>query len=710
MKTEPFSQEDTGVKFRKYPPALALTAPVSPVRLVLLLIVSIFVSNCVIMLILLSLPPSSKLVESLVDGVSTLVITSPILYYLVFTPLLRLIDEWKRAEEALADQSRLLESFFTYTITPLVFLDREFHYIRVNEAYARSCHRNIADFAGHSHFEYFPNPENEAIFRKVVETKEPHHTLATPFLFPSHPEWGTSYWNWTLTPLSDERGEVSFLVFSLEDVTERTRATNALLESEERFRALTENTSDWIWEVDADQRYTYVSPRVTDLFGYEVDQVLGKSPFDLMPPEEARRVRDLRAPLIESRSPLKGMVSTAQCADGQLVVLETNAVPVFTRNGQFCGYYGIDRDVTRRMLAQETLRRSEERYRSLVVATAQIVWTTNANGEVGADIPLYRTFTGQTEEEVQGRGWLNALHPDDRQRTEAVWSHAVTTRTSYATEYRLKRYDGEYRTFAARAVPVLETDGTIREWVGTCTDITERKHAEKMLHSYTERLQMLSQRLLETQEAERRSLARELHDEIGQNLTALKISIQTARLSTKTPSLKSHLTEGARAVDRLLNQVRNISHSLHPSVLDDLGLFPALRWVTERMTEQFRIKIDLEGEDVDERFPPSIEIACFRVAQESLTNILRYSEANHVRITLRKQNDRLLVTIRDDGIGFDVVNAREHARHGSSMGIIGMEERCRLIGGQLDIQSVPGKGTIVQAWFPITPPVEPSEQ
>jgi PAS domain S-box-containing protein len=143
----------------------------------------------------------------------------------------------------------------------------------------------------------------------------------------------------------------------------------------------------------------------------------------------------------------------------------------------------INRTDQQRRNASQALSRSEERYRSLVLATAQIVWLTDATGEVTSDMPMFRAFTGQNQDEILGRGWIDALHPEDRERTAAVWRNAVQNRTAYDTEYRLRRKDGEYRLVNARGVPVVESDGRIREWVGTCTDITARKQAEQQLRN-----------------------------------------------------------------------------------------------------------------------------------------------------------------------------------------------------------------------------------
>ncbi len=148
----------------------------------------------------------------------------------------------------------------------------------------------------------------------------------------------------------------------------------------------------------------------------------------------------------------------------------------------------------------EALRQSEERYRSLVIATSQIVWTTDAQGQV-VDMPPWRDYTGQSQAEVKGWGWLAALHPDDQQRTATVWSEAVKTQSLYDTEYRIRATDGSYRYFAVRGVPVITADGTIREWVGVCTDIQERKTVEAALTSRANELAYLTTILTQTNTA-----------------------------------------------------------------------------------------------------------------------------------------------------------------------------------------------------------------
>jgi signal transduction histidine kinase len=223
----------------------------------------------------------------------------------------------------------------------------------------------------------------------------------------------------------------------------------------------------------------------------------------------------------------------------------------------------------------------------------------------------------------------------------------------------------------------------------------ERRHAQRTLRRY-------AKRLMEAQESERRHIARELHDEIGQTLTAVKMNLQAAQRLTDEPTLLSYQRDCIDAVERTLHQVRSLSLDLLPSVLDDLGLEPALRWLVARHTRQTGLSIQLYIDSLDKRLPPNLEIACFRVAQEALTNALRHAQAEQVLIELQRKEGRVQLVVRDDGVGFDVHAALERATNGESLGLLGMRERVSLAGGQIDILSTPGHGSEVRARFAVS--------
>jgi len=255
----------------------------------------------------------------------------------------------------------------------------------------------------------------------------------------------------------------------------------------------------------------------------------------------------------------------------------------------------------------------------------------------------------------------------------------------------------------------------------------------EQVRSGREQLQTLSHRLIEAQEAERRHLAHELHDEVGQALTAIKINLQAVQRKPEPGVLQTRVDDSIAIVENVLRQVRDLSLDLRPSMLDDLGLVAALRWYVDRQAQRAGFEVRLSADAIEPRLPPNIETACFRVAQEALTNIVRHAQASQVEIRLRigeatrswepPASYELQLMIRDNGIGFDVARAHHRASSGSSLGLLGMEERVLLVGGKIEVESSPipdsatdlagpegaqneeqqRRGTEIRVYFPLPP-------
>jgi signal transduction histidine kinase len=265
---------------------------------------------------------------------------------------------------------------------------------------------------------------------------------------------------------------------------------------------------------------------------------------------------------------------------------------------------------------------------------------------------------------------------------------AIDSLKSGATDYVLKQR-------LSRLVPAVHR--AMREVAGR----VERQLAEKKRGEYSRKLQVLSRRLVEAQETERRNIARELHDEIGQALTVAQINLQALLQVPGTKALKPRLQESLEVVERVLEQVHDISLNLRPSILDDLGLEPALRWLTGRQTALVGLQARFHADPLEQRLESMIETECFRVAQGALTNVVRHAQAKSVSVELRNEGGWLHLRVRDDGTGFDVAAVREQAVRGASLGLLSMEERAALAGGGLEFISGSGQGTEVHAWFPL---------
>jgi PAS domain S-box-containing protein len=389
----------------------------------------------------------------------------------------------------------------------------------------------------------------------------------------------------------------------------------------------------------------------------------------------------------------------------------------------------LHKEINERKQAEEELRKSEARCRSYIEVTEQLGWTTNAHGEVEEDIPSWREFTGQGEEEVKGWGWSKALHSEDLEHTVRVWRNALATRNNYETEYRIRRHDGSYRHFLARGVPVFKEDGAILEWVGTCVDITERKRTEEALKQQTKELQrlaetleqrvrerteelekaneglrQLSSKLLSAQEEERKRIAGEIHDTLGSCLTSIKFKIEdTLQRIGGTPNAAAEsLSTLIPMIHEGVEECRRIQMDLRPSMLDDLGLLPALSWLFrkfEAIYSQIQIAQEIEIEDKD--ISPSLKTVIFRVTQEAMNNIAKYSKADLARLSLRILDNRMELAIQDNGRGFNLgtVTGSETGRRG--LGLTSMRERVELSGGSFYIESFEGKGTTIRASWPL---------
>jgi len=254
----------------------------------------------------------------------------------------------KHMAQELAAQSRTLEAFFKHTITPLVILDRDFNFVRVNEAYARACQRQISDFTGLNYFELYPNDENRRIFERVVKTQVPYEAVARPFSFPDHREWGTTYWDWTLVPLLDEAGRVEFLVFSLRDVTRRHQAELAVVEKESHLRTVVGNAPVIFFAADVDGRITVSEGRGLAALGQSPGESVGSNVFD--------RFKDRPDILDNIRRALAGEEVAAEIEMLQGRIFDVRYAPLKDREGHASGIMGVAVDITETRHAQKQLR------------------------------------------------------------------------------------------------------------------------------------------------------------------------------------------------------------------------------------------------------------------------------------------------------------------------------------------------------------------
>jgi signal transduction histidine kinase len=267
---------------------------------------------------------------------------------------------------------------------------------------------------------------------------------------------------------------------------------------------------------------------------------------------------------------------------------------------------------------------------------------------------------------------------------------AVAAMKAGANDYVMK-------TSLGRLVPAIRRelqDAAVRR---------DKRRSEAALREAHRRLRALSTRMMQIQELERRTVAHELHDEVGQALTAVKIALQSLREDARDPVVAARLPESIAIVDAALEQVRGLSLSLRPPQLDDLGLVAAMRWYLDRQSRIAGLEVRFTADPRIGRLAADVETACFRIAQEAVTNVLRHAGASRIGIELALRDPQLELLVEDDGAGFDVAAAQRRAGENAGLGMIGMQERAALMGGRIDWESAPGRGTRVRARIPLAP-------
>ena len=340
--------------------------------------------------------------------------------------------------------------------------------------------------------------------------------------------------------------------------------------------------------------------------------------------------------------------------------------------------------------AVASLRRSQAELRLVIDTIPTMAWILQPNGKLEFLNRRWLDYSGLTLK--QGlEGSAGTIHPEDSPRVLGTWQRMMECGQAYEGEMRLRRADGLYRWFLVRTVPLFDESGRLVRWYGTSTDIEDRKRAEQTA-------QQLSRRLLQVQEEERRHLSRELHDEFGQVLATIKLHLHAARSKAGEPAHAS-LEHSMALLQQAGEQVRSLALELRPALLETAGLDATLRWLAGQHQQRTGILTEVVGRGGE--VAAEVAVACFRVAQEALTNVVQHARARRAWIELAQDDGALELVVRDDGEGFEVARKLEQARARGHLGLLGMRERVQILGGQLQIESQPGCGTRIRASIPM---------
>ena len=338
------------------------------------------------------------------------------------------------------------------------------------------------------------------------------------------------------------------------------------------------------------------------------------------------------------------------------------------------------------------LRESEERFRLTADTTPTLIWMSGTDRLCTFFNRGWLNFTGRRMEEELGDGWAAGVHPDDLNRCIAVYYKAFDSRTKFEMEYRLRRYDGEYRWIVDYGVPRFESNGTFCGYIGSCIDITERKLSELSLRE-------LTGRLIHAQEQERARIARELHDDISQRMAFLQIGLE--QFEQGVPALTSNnrkeLNNLVKVASEVSSDLHSMSHQLHPARLDLQGLVAAMGGLCRELNSQHELRIKFLHHDVPAQIPGDVALCLFRIVQEALRNVVKHGKTTEAKVELSGEGDGINLCVSDPGAGFNA----EGAQGKGGLGLVSMRERLRLLGGDFAVESEPLHGTRVRVRVPL---------
>jgi len=345
----------------------------------------------------------------------------------------------------------------------------------------------------------------------------------------------------------------------------------------------------------------------------------------------------------------------------------------------------------RKRKAEAVLRESEQRFRVMADSTPSLIWMCDEKANITYLNDKRVAFKANDGADGYGDTWKSYVHPDDLQTVLLINRKALQTQKSFSKEYRLLRRDGVYRWMFDVASPRLNGDGSFAGFIGSAIDVTEQKIAQ-------EALEKVSGQLIEAQEKERTRIARELHDDICQRLALLSMELEQANRDRGYQDTKQRLQDIRQHCSEIADDVQLLSHQLHSSKLDYLGIVAAIKGFCREFAKRHNADIEFTDQNVPADLPREVSLCLFRITQEALHNALKYSGTSQCGVSLSGSKDEIRLVVQDYGAGFDV----ENARMGGGLGLVSMQERANLVRGAFHVRSSPGKGTTVSVTVPLS--------
>ena len=529
------------------------------------------------------------------------------------------------------------------------------------------------------------HPDDHGIFSASVSerTREnPDVQISYRLLRPD----GTVEWvEKTAHASFDDRGRMVRMIGMVADITERKRAENAIRDGELRYRRIVETTNEGVWLLDGKLQNSYVNRRMAEMLGYEPEEMIGRSVFDFYFPWDVERKKQVLRRRQEGLG--EQIEERLRRRDGSELWVRLAATPVFKDSGEFDGALAMVSDITERKRAEETLRESEEKFRSVFRGAGIGMVIVSLEGRFLAANKTFCDCLGYTEQELLKKTIESVTLSEDWPAFSKKFQEALIEGHGFQWYSKRCLHKSGRIVFTESSTSLIRTsDGAPKYFVAEVLDVTSRKEAEDALSAMT-------RKLIEAQEQERARIGRELHDDINQRLAMLSVELEQLQL---VPSdAQGRVRELRKRLTEISNDVQALSHDLHSSKLSYLGVVAGIRSWCREFSERERMEVDFRG-NVSSVLPPEAGVCLFRVLQEALHNAAKHSGVKRTEVQLLEDSSEIHLIVRDFGRGFEI----DTAMQGSGLGLTSMRERLRLVNGTIAIESKPMGGTTVHARVP----------
>ena len=503
-----------------------------------------------------------------------------------------------------------------------------------------------------------------------------------------------------LSPVRDPAGKTVAVLCIARNVTEERRGEAALRSA---LEMLFERAPIGICISDMEAKVVRVNPRMQALLGYSGADVSNFHIWDVTHPDDQAVYKELVADLLAGRLERFAFEKRVIRADHEVRWMNCSTSLVRPALGAEGFTVEMADDITERKVTQQALS-AREALLELIFQHAPIgIAITDWDARFIRVNACFQRMLGYTQDELTHLTGWDTIYPEDRPRNVALrdelWSGK---RSSFMWERRYVRKGGEVFWAQNTVSLIRDVDGAPLYALALVEDISDRKLADAAIHSTADKLQALTRRMVDLQESERRDIARELHDRVGQTLTAMRINMDMIRERLKDHDdnvIRGRNADSLELIDSVFKAVENVMYELRPPMIDECGLVAPLQWYSKRFAERTGIHVDVRGSETS-RLDPGVELALFRIAQEALNNVVRHSRAQNVGIELSEAGSQAVLSIEDDGVGFD---GPEQGLERPGYGMITMRERAEGVGGTFTACSKPGRGARLTVTVPLQP-------